>query len=86
MFQAVMGNARDGERFTMLRHSFLREIPEQDRQAALHTMTETFFAEVNRIHSAVRDAMPSWVAGQRVPDEILIPILNHGAGSFNTTA
>ena len=78
-----MGNARDGERFTMLRHSFLREIPEQDRQAALHTMTEAFFTEVNRIHSAVREAVPNWTAGQRVSDDILIPILN-GAGSYNT--
>ena len=81
-----MGRAQDAERFTMLRHSFLREIPEQDRQAAMHTMDDIFFTESRRLQSAAREAVPNWTPGQRVPDEILIPILNHGAGSINTTA
>lgn len=80
-----MADWRDGERFTMLRHSFLRDIPEQDRQAALYTMDNIFRTENRRQEAAIREAMPNWMPGQRVPDEILRPILN-GHGSFSVTA
>jgi len=88
-FTRNFGGSRDGvksgERQTMLQHSFLREIPEHLRQAANWTLQQIRFEETDRIHNAVRQAMPNWQIGQRVPDEILIPILNHGAGSFDTT-
>jgi hypothetical protein len=71
---------------TMIRHSFLRQIPEQDRQAAHWTMTQVFSQEADRIVAAVRQAIPNWQNGQRVSDDILIPILNYGAGSINVTA
>ena len=77
-------SGRSGERQTMLMHSFLREVPEQDRLAANWTMQQIRFEETDRIQNAVRQAMPNWQIGQRVPDELLRPILN-GAGSFNTT-
>jgi len=77
-------SGRSGERQTMLMHSFLREVPEQDRLAATWTMHQIRLAESERIQNAVRQAIPNWQVGQRVPDEILRPILN-GAGSFNTT-
>ena len=69
----------------MLMHSFLRELPEQDRLAANWTMQQIRFEETERIQNAIRQAVPNWQIGQRVPDEILSPILN-GAGVFNTTA
>jgi len=84
-FGSSRSSARSAERETMLMHSFLREMPEQDRQAALWTMQQTRLAEMNRIHNSVRQAMPNWTSGVRVPDEILRPILN-GAGGFNAQA
>ena len=83
-FGGSRGSVGSAERQTMLMHSFLRELPEQDRLAALHTMHEIRFAESDRIQNAVRQAMPNWQPGQRVSDEILRPILN-GAGSYNVT-
>ena len=81
----VSGSARSGERQTMLMHSFLREVPEQDRLAANWTMQQIRREETDRIQNAVRQALPNWQVGQRVPDEILRPILN-GAGGFNAQA
>jgi len=78
-------SVRSGERQTMLQHSFLRELPQQDRQAANWTLQQVRFAESERIMNAVRQAMPGWQIGQHVPDEILSPILN-GAGSFSAYA
>jgi len=81
-----MGDWEGGERLTMLQHSFLRDIPEQDRLAANHTMWNIVRNESLRLQNAARQAIPNWIPGQRVPDEILTPILNHGAGSINITA
>jgi len=88
-FTRNFGGSRDsvnsGERQTMLQHSFLRELPEQDRQAANWTLQQIRFDESERIHNAVRQALPNWQIGQRVPDNILTPILN-GAGGFSAMA
>jgi len=84
-FGGSRNSVRSAERETMLMHSFLREIPEQDRLAALWTLQQTRLAETHRIHDTVRQAMPNWTPGQRVPNEILRPIVNHGAGSFDVT-
>jgi len=83
-FGGSRDSVRSGERQTMLQHSFLREIPVQDRQAASWTLSRMRGEESRRIEAAVREVMPNWQIGQRVPDEILRPILN-GAGSFDTT-
>ena len=82
-FGGSRDSVRSGERQTMLQHSFLRELPIQDRQAASWTLIQIRFAESERIHNAVQQAVPNWQIGQRVPDEILRPILN-GAGNFDT--
>ena len=84
IFGGRRGSVASAERQTMLMHSFLREIPEQDRQAALWTLQQISMSESDRIRSAVREHMPNWTHGQRVPDDILRPILN-GAGSYEVT-
>jgi len=76
---------RDGERQALLQQSFLRELPEQDRLAANWTLQQINLAESMRIESAVREAIPGWQLGQRVPDEILSSILN-GTGRYNVMA
>ncbi|MCL2169918.1 MAG: DUF3879 family protein [Defluviitaleaceae bacterium] len=83
-FGGSRGSVESGTRQAMLQHSFLRQVPEQDRLAASWTMQQIRFAESERIHNAVRAAMPGWEIGVRVPDEILRPILN-GAGGFDAT-
>ena len=87
-FTRNFGGRRDsvnsGTRQAMLQHSFLRQVPEQDRLSASWTMQQIRFEESERIQNAVRQAIPNWQIGQHVPDEILRPILN-GAGSFDVT-
>jgi hypothetical protein len=80
-----MSNTRMGDDAAALRRSFVRELPVNDRLAAIWTMHQVELAEVNRIHDAIRRERPSWNPGQRVPAHILNPIL-HGGGSFDVEA
>ena len=63
----------------------MHNVPVQDRQAAIHTMNTIFLDETRRIQSAVQQAVPTWVAGQRVSNDILNPILNGHGGNLNMT-
>ena len=74
-----------GNRTGLLMQSFVREIPENDRLNANWTMHQIMRDEHARIESAIREAMPNWQRGWRVPDEILRPILNGHGGNFNAT-
>ena len=83
-FGGSRGSVVSSQRQTALMHSFLRELPEADRRAANFTLQSIRREETSRIQDSVREAMPNWQIGVRVPDEILRPILN-GAGSFDVT-
>jgi len=76
---------QDGERRRLLMQNILHNVPVQDRQAAVHTMDTAFLNESNRIFDAVRQAVPTWVAGQRVSSDVLNPILNGHGSNINMT-
>ncbi|MCL2187283.1 MAG: DUF3879 family protein [Defluviitaleaceae bacterium] len=82
-FGGSRGSVDSGTRQAMLQHSFLRQVPEQDRLAASWTMQQIRGAESERIQNALREAIPNWQIGQRVPDNILRPILNGHGGNVN---
>ena len=75
---------RHGDELGMLTRSFVRELPEHQRRDAMFTMNQIFQDEKQRIETAVRQAIPNWQRGMRVPEEIKITILS-GKGGFDST-
>jgi hypothetical protein len=73
-----------GDELGMLERSFVRELPKRDRLDAMFTMNQIFQNERQLIESAVRQAIPNWQRGMRVPEEIKAAILS-GNGGFDAT-
>jgi len=78
------GSMKHADEMGMLQRSFVRDIPQQDRLDAMFTMHRIAQAERLRIESAVKQAMPNWQRGMRVPEDIKTAILS-GKGGFDTT-
>ena len=73
---------QDGDRLGAIERRIWSEFSVQDRASALYTLNTIWREESSRIQDAVRQAMPSWVPGQPVPNNILSPILSGEVG-FN---
>jgi len=75
-------NWQDGDRLGAIYRRILTQIPVQDRAAAHYTLGNIWRTETMRIQNAVQQAMPNWIHGQPVPNNILSPILSGEVG-FN---